>query len=124
MSCSKTKFNVGCLKKRDGNGYILEWWCHEHETNKCKAICKLCDKEVQVANSGCFALMQHACMKSHKEKASVRLAFARKDSLLHKEKETVDPSPSSSLEQSRTEIHCSETSQEGTKEVSIKDFFY
>ena len=62
---------------------------------KFKAICKLCDKEVQVANNGCFALMQHAGMKSQKEKASIRLAFARKDSILHKEKETVELSPSS-----------------------------
>ena len=122
MAHSKTKFNVGWLKKRDGNGHMLEWWCHEHETNKFKAICKFCDKEVQVANNGCFALMQHAGMKSHKEKVSVRLAFARKDSILHKEKETVEPSPSSSSEQSRTEIQCSGTSQEGTKQVSIKDF--
>ena len=43
-------------------------------------------RKFQVANSRCFALMQHAGMKSHKEKASVRLAFARKDSVLHKEK--------------------------------------
>ena len=53
--------------------------------------------------------------------ASVRLAFARKDSILHKEKETVEPSPCSLSEQSRTEIQCSETSQEGTKQASIKD---
>ena len=39
-----------------------------------------------MANNGCFSLMQHAGMKSHKEKASVRLSFARKDSILHKEK--------------------------------------
>ena len=37
--------------------------------------------------------MQHAGMKIHKEKASGRLAFARKDSILHKEKETVEPAP-------------------------------
>ena len=29
MSHSKTKFNVGWLKKRDGNGHMLEGWCHE-----------------------------------------------------------------------------------------------
>ena len=110
MTHSKTKFNIGWLKKRDGNGHMLEWWCHEHKTNTFKAICKLCDKKIQVANNRCFTLMQHAGMKSHKKKASVRLAFARKDSVLHKEKETVEPSPSSSSEQSRTEIQCSETS--------------
>ena len=65
---------------------MLEWWCHEHDTNIFKAICRLCDKEVQVANNGIFALIQHAGMESHKEKASARLAFARKDSILHKEK--------------------------------------
>ena len=68
--------------------------------------------------------MKHAGMKSHKEKASARLSFARKDSMLHKEKETVEPSPSSSSEQSTTEIQHSETSQKGTKQVSIKEFFY
>ena len=77
MAHSKTKSNVGWLKKRYGNGHMLEWWCHEQETNKFNAICKLCDKEVQVANNRCFALLQQAGMKSHKE-ASVRLAFARK----------------------------------------------
>ena len=54
--------------------------------------------------------MQHAGMKSYKEKASIRLAFPRKDSILHKKKETVEPSPYSSSEQYRTEIQCSERS--------------
>ena len=76
-----------------------------------------------MANNGCFALMQHAGMKSHKEKASVRVELARKDSILHKGKETAEQSPSSSSEQGRTEIRCSEISQEGTKQVSVKDFF-
>ena len=44
-------------------------------TNKFKAICKLHDKEVQVANNGCFALMQHAGTKGHKEMASVKTTF-------------------------------------------------
>ena len=74
-----------------------------------------------MANNGCFALMQHAGMKSYKEKATVRLALARKDSILHKEKETGEPSPSDSSEKCRTEIQCSEKSQEGTKQMSIKD---
>ena len=43
-----------------------------------------------MANNGYFALMQHAGMKNHKKKASVRLAFARKDSTLHKENRTVN----------------------------------
>ena len=45
MAYLKTKFNVGWLKKRDGDGHMLEWWGHEHETNKFKAICKFYDKE-------------------------------------------------------------------------------
>ena len=76
-----------------------------------------------MANNGWFALMQHAGMKKRHKKVSVRLAFAWKDSILHKERETIEPSPSSSSEQSRTEIQYSETSQEGAKQVSIKDFF-
>ena len=90
-----------------GMDICLKGGVMSQEKNQFKAICKLCDKEVQVANSGCFTLMQHAGMESQKEKASVRLAFTRKDSILHKEKETVEPSPSSSAE-SRTEIQCSE----------------
>ena len=35
-------------------------------------MCKLCDKEIQVANSGCFALMQHAKQNLHKQKAVVQ----------------------------------------------------
>ena len=46
---------------------MLERCCHEHETNKFQAICKLCDKEVHMANNGCVALMQHAGMKIHRE---------------------------------------------------------
>ena len=86
--------------------WTYAWMVASQAWNKFQAICKLCDNEVQVANNGCFALMQHVGMKSHKEKASVRLAFARKDSVLCKERETVEPSQSSSSEQSRTEIQC------------------
>ena len=35
-------------------------------------MCKLCDKEIQVANNGCFALMQHAKQNMHKQKAVVQ----------------------------------------------------
>ena len=33
---------------------------------------KLCDKEIQVANNGCFSLMQHAKQNMHKQKAVVQ----------------------------------------------------
>ena len=101
---------------------MLDWWYHKDETNKFKTICRLCDKEVLVTNNGCFALMQHTGMKSHKEKVSVRLGFAIKIPYCRK-KEKLEPLPSTSSEQSRTEIQCSETLQEGTKKVSIKDFY-
>ena len=57
MSNLKTKFNISWLKKKDSNGQIT---CKSHESDKFKAVCKLCDEEIQVANNGCFALMQHA----------------------------------------------------------------
>ena len=69
MSHSKTKFNK---KKKDSNGHLLEWWCKSHDSDKFKAVCKLCDKEIQVANNGCFALMQHAKQNMHKQKAVVQ----------------------------------------------------
>ena len=72
MSHSKTKFNNSWLKKKDSNGHLLEWWCKSHDSDKFKAVCKLCDKEIQVANNGCFALMQHAKQNMHNQKAVVQ----------------------------------------------------
>ena len=72
MSHSKTKFNNSCLKKKHSNGHLLEWWCKSHDSDKFKAVCKLCDKEIQVANNCCFALMQHAKQNMHKQKAVVQ----------------------------------------------------
>ena len=72
MSHSKIKFNNSWLKKKDSNGHLLEWWCKSHDSDKFKAVCKLCDKEIQVANNGCFALMQHAKQNMHKQKAVVQ----------------------------------------------------
>ena len=68
MSHSKTKFNISWLTKKDSNGHLLEWWCKSHDSDKFKAVCKLCDKEIQVTNNGCFALMQHA--KQHAQAKS------------------------------------------------------
>ena len=56
MPHSKTKFNNSWLKKKDSNGHLLEWWCKSHDSDKFKAVCKLCDKEIQVANNGCFVV--------------------------------------------------------------------
>ena len=39
---------------------------------KFKAVCKLCDKEIQVANNGCFAFMQHTKQNMYKQKAVVQ----------------------------------------------------
>ena len=47
MSHSKTKFNIASLKKKDGNGHLLEWWCHEHKKDKFVAVCRICEKEKQ-----------------------------------------------------------------------------
>ena len=72
MSHSKTKFNNSWLKKKDSNGHLLEWWSKSHDSDKFKDVCELCDKEIQVANNGCFALMQHAKQNMHKQKAVVQ----------------------------------------------------
>ena len=72
MSHSKTKFNISWLKKKDSNGHLIEWWCKSHDSDKFKAVCKLCEKEIQATNNGCFALMQHAKQKIHKQKAVVQ----------------------------------------------------
>ena len=67
MSHSKTKFNNSWLKKKDSNGHLLEWWCKSHDSDKFKAVCKLCDKEIQVANNGCFALVTSTVFESKDE---------------------------------------------------------
>ena len=46
--------------------------CLSSGINKFKAVCKLCDKEIQVENNGCYALLQHAGKRIHKEKATLR----------------------------------------------------
>ena len=63
MAHSKTKFNISWLKEKDANRNLLEWWYDAHETNKFKAVYKLYDKEIQVANNGYHALLQHAGKK-------------------------------------------------------------
>ena len=59
---------------------MLEWWCCTHETDKFKAVCNLCDKEIQVANNGYYALLQHAGKRIHKEKATIRYSKLGGDS--------------------------------------------
>ena len=121
MSHSKTKFSVAWLKKKDGNGHLLQWWCHEHESDKFKAVCNLCEKDINVANNGCHALMQHAGMRIHREKAMIR--YSSRESKILKAKEIGESSTSSSVEQGDVEMQSLEMSQEGTKQVSIKEFF-
>ena len=121
MSHSKTKFSVAWLKKKDGNGHLLQWWCHEHESDKFKAVCNLCEKDINVANNGCHALMQDAGMRIHREEAMVR--YSSRESNILKPKEIGESSTSSSVEQDDVEMQSLEMSQEGTKQVSIKEFF-
>ena len=121
MSHSKTKFSVAWLKKKDGNGHLLQWWCHEHESDKFKAVCNLCEKDINVANNGCHALMQHAGMRIHREKAMIR--YSSRESKILKAKEIGESSTSSSVEQGDVEMQSLDMLQEGTKQVSIKEFF-
>ena len=59
----KLSFNIGWLKKKDANGNLLEWQYDAHGTDRFKAVCKLCDKGIQIANNGDHALLQHAGKK-------------------------------------------------------------
>ena len=115
MSHSKTKFSVTWLKKKDGNGHLLEWWCHEHEKDRFTGVCRLCEKDINVSNSGCHALLQHAGYKTHREKAMVR--YSSMECKLLKAKEMDKSSVSTSVGQEET------GRQEGTKQASIKEFF-
>lgn len=115
MSHSKTKFSATWLKKKDGNGHLLEWWCCEHSTDRFIAVCRLCEKDINISNSGCHALLQHAGYKSHKEKAMVR--YSSVESKLLKAKEVNEQSKSTSVGGDEPKP------QEGTKQASIKEFF-
>ena len=125
MSHSKTKFNVSWLKKKDSNGHLLEWWCKSHDCDKFKAVCKLCDKEMQVANNGCFALMQHAKQNMHKQKAVVQnITEKAKTSkqVVVASTSTSESKPSDVIEQEDNHRETIE-GHEGSKQVSIKHFF-
>ena len=125
MSHSKTKFNISWLKKKDSNGHLLEWWCKSHDSDKFKAVCKLCDKEIQVANNGCFALMQHAKQNMHKQKAVVRnISEKAKTSkqVVVASTSTSEPKPSDVTEQEDDQRETIE-GHEGSKQPSIKHFF-
>ena len=111
MAHSKSKFKIEWLKRKDDNGHLLKWWCSAHETDRFRAKCNLCEKEIQVANSGVSALIQHSKQKIHKEKACIQLAAHK----IEPEKEK-DEQPSSSQQSL-------EDSQQSSKQGSIKDFF-
>ena len=122
MSHSKTKFNISWLKKKDSNGHLLEWWCKSHDSDEFKAVCKLCDKEIQVANNGCFALMQHAKQNMHKQKAVVEHFRKTCKQFVVASTSTSEPKPSDVTEQEDDQRETIE-GHEGSKEVSIKHFF-
>ena len=121
MSHSKTKFNIAWLKKKDGNGHLLEWWCHEHKKDRFVAVCRICEKDISISNSGVYALLQHAGRKVHREKAMVR--YSNMESKLLKAKEVDDASTSASVGQADTGKQSHEVTQEGTTQVSIQEFF-
>ena len=109
MAHSKSKFKIEWLKRKDDNGHLLKWWCSAHGTDRFRTKCTLCEKEIQVANSGVSALIQHSKQKIHKEKACIQLAA-------HKIEAEKDEQPSSSQQSL-------EDSQQSSKQGSIKDFF-
>ena len=88
-------------------------------------MCKLCDKEIQVANNGCFALMQHTKQNMHKQKAVVQnISEEAKTSkqIVVASTSTSEPKPSDVTEQ---EDDQRETigGHEGSKQSLIKHFF-
>ena len=125
MSHSKTKFNTTWLKKKDSNGHLLEWWCNSHETDKFKAVCKLCEKDIQVANNGCHALMQHATKKIHKQKAVLKYSFG--EGVSTSKDATTSKSESDQMQLNATKPEDDKTKKqegcEGSKQASIKHFF-
>ena len=89
MSHSKTKFNIAWLKKKDGNGHLLEWWCHEHKKDKFVAVCRICEKDISISNNGV-----HAGRKVHR--------YSNRESKLLKAKEMDEASTSASVGQGDT----------------------
>ena len=87
-------------------------------------MCKLCDKEIQVANNGCFAVMQHVKQNIHKQKAVVQNISEAKTSkqVVVASTSTSKPKPSDVTEQ---EDDQRETigGYEGSKQPLIKHFF-
>ena len=68
-------------------------------------MCKLCGKEIQVANNGCFALMQHEKQNIHKQKAVVQnISEEAKTSkqVVIASTSTSEPKPSDVTEQGMT----------------------
>ena len=86
---------------------------------------KLCDKEIQVANNGCFALMQHAKQNLYKQKAVVQnISEKAKTSkqVVVASTNTSEPKPSDVTEQEDDQRETIE-GHEGSKQPSIKHFF-
>ena len=87
-------------------------------------MCKLCDKEIQVANNGCFALMQHAKQNMHNQKAVVQNSSEEAKT----SKQVVVASTSTS-EPKLSDVTEQEDDQketighEGSKQPLIKHFF-
>ena len=100
----KTKFNITWLKKKDGNGHLLEWWCHEHKKDKFVAVYRICEKDISISNSEVHAVLLHADRKVHREKAMVR--YSNRESKLLKAKEMDEASSSASVGQSNTRRYC------------------
>ena len=112
------------LKKKDSNGYLLEWWYKSHDSDKFKAVCKLCDKEIQVVNNG-FALMQHAKQNMHKQKAVVQNISEKANTskqVVVASISTSEPKPSDVTEQEDDQRETIE-GHEGSRQPSIKNFF-
>ena len=112
---SKSKFRLDWLKRKDENGHLLGWWCSAHKSENSKAICTLCDKEIQIASAGVAALLQHAKKKVHQDKAIVQL----------KSPQTETGGETNQQEDNRDQQASSSQSQpsQGRRQGSIEAFF-
>ena len=67
---SKTRFQNSWLTKRDKNGFEFGTWCQPTD-DPFVARCRVCCVDINVSNSGSFALKQHSEKKKHLSKTGL-----------------------------------------------------
>ena len=86
-------------------------------------MCKFCDKVIQVANKGYYALLQHAGGKSHKEKSVVRYTVSERESSASRKHEIDKQQSVCTLDQSKMEekqLHAKDQNANTTEIKSLE----